>query len=201
MNTPAESRMNRINLVLYVDRALLPALLRPALATRGPIVELARRTRLAASDLPIERASSTTVSSHRAWHRIRRRLNRPEHERTAATVVCHLDDLETLLQHIHGVRDVRLLWHPADRPDTAVEILLGRLEESSIGGAVGPHPVYHCGLGRPASADDWRRAASCPVLAMFANTARRRRHRRGGGPLTVEAPRAVGAVDLEQRRA
>ncbi len=192
-----------IRLVLYADPALLPALQRPALAMAGPIVELARRTRLTDPGLPIERASTTTTSARRAWHRVRRRLHRPQQGHRSATLVCHIDELDGLLPCVRGVSDVRLLWHPADRPDPTIEITLRRLEDTPLGRAVGPSPVYHCVLGRPATGHDWFRAASCPVFEMLANTARRRRHRLSAGPLAIEAPRMIEApvIDTGRQRA
>lgn len=187
-----------VRLITYRDPATLVALDRPAFGDRSRlIIELTRRSRLrdAHLSIPLSHGSTTTVSPRRAWRRVRRRITRSDRgpKPDVLLVVCHLDDLDGLLPQISHVDDVRLLWHPSDVPSPAVETTLRRLEHAALGAAVGPRPVYFCGAGRPATADDWLRAVRCPVLGMLADTARRRRMRDSvdPGPMAPMQPAAA----------
>lgn len=193
-----------IILALYRDPAVLGAVEHPGFAGAPPtvIVELSLSSRLASSSpggapLPVGRPIhharwQAPVVFAPVWRRnvpsLLQMLRGTVPALTGpAVLLCHIDDARPFIEHLAGVLTTRLLWHPADRADNRLAELIGRLRRSPLGPTVSYEALYLSSVGRPATADDWWRAVTCPVLGELANMARRLRVMDAGAPGPLSA--------------
>ncbi len=183
-------------LALYRDPALLPGVERPGFAGEAPgvVVELSLHTRLRrlmqAGDTPVSFQAPVLFAP--TWRRTVSSLLALAEEllpqaRGPVALVCHTEDARYFVDGLGPVTATRLLWHPADRADHRLDELFGRIRRSALRPGVPPDALHLSSRGRPATAADWQRTVTCPILGRLAHLGRER-------PACTAAPAlAIGA--------
>lgn len=130
-------------LLLYRDPALLPVIdRRGVLPTRpGLVIELAPQSRLR-RDAGQQPVSPKRPIVHASIRRHGLATVLAAVERSARRVhggvifICHVDDAPGIVDHMDGIDDVRLVWHPASPLNRAARSLLERLCEGPLRAAL-----------------------------------------------------------------
>lgn len=181
MVAPAPRRP--VALGLYRDPALLPCVERPGFAGEPPgvVVELSLHSRLRrlmqAGDVPVSFRAPVLFAP--TWRRTVPSLVALAEEllpqaRGPVVLVCHTEDARYFVDALGPVTTTRLLWHPADRADHRLDELLGRVRTSALRPSVPPDALCLSSRGRSATAADWQRTVTCPVLGRLAHLGRER---------------------------